>query len=164
MTKICIRFIISRCRSMHKTTQQYWEKDDLNGLENVETIAETFAIAERVLNRMPDCLGQVCGPMNNGGRGNLKDNMEVFRDMVHHLHDKGIILFDQLPFEDTFHRLTRGENPTQTYQQVIDDFYELLYHTGKVRTLYFIPGWKTSNGARWEYNRAKELGMEIVEL
>jgi hypothetical protein len=80
------------------------------------------------------------------------------------LQEKGFIVFDQMPFEETFHRIVSDENLHQKYENILTDFYEPLFALGRIDTLYFVKGWESSRGAKWEHNQAKELGLSIVYL
>lgn len=146
---------------MNELTKQYWTSEDFDTLRNAKAMTEVFAVASSILSRMPDTLAQVCGPVSSGGKGNIEDNLEYLSSCIDELQKGGLYIFDQMPFEETFHRIIREEAEQQKYTNILTDFYEPLFNIGKIKTLYFIPGWESSRGANWEHDKALELGMEI---
>lgn len=147
-----------------KVTKEYWKEKDFKNLETSKTIREVFDIASSVLSRMPDVVAQVCGPITNGGKGSIEENLNFLNYSIQELQTQGIDVFDQMPFEETFHRIIREEAEQQKYVNILTDFYEPLFNVNKIKTLYFVPGWESSRGANWEYEKAKELGIEIKFL
>lgn len=145
-------------------TKKYWKENDFRSLERSKTIHEVFGIARKILSRMPETVTQVCGPVTNGGKGSIEENLKYLSSSIQDLQMKGIFVFDQMPFEETFHRIVRDENLRQTYENILTDFYEPLFGLGKIRTLYFVPGWESSRGANWEYEKAKEMGIQVIFL
>ena len=121
-------------------------------------------IAVRVLARMPAPVGEVCGPISNGGVGSIKGNLDVFRHTIYALSEAGHTIFDQMPFEEYVHRLISDEYNAGTKHDLLEGFYAPLFEAENMQKLYFIPGWESSNGARWERKRGEQLGLEIIDL
>lgn len=147
-----------------KITIQYWQEEDFQDLKKSETITDVFKVASKVISRMPNKIGQVCGPVTSGGKGSIEENLSCLNNSIIELQEKGLPIFDQMPFEETFHRIVNNEKYNQEYGNILSDFYEPLFILGKIDTLYFVPGWESSNGANWEYKKAKELGIETKIL
>lgn len=147
-----------------KKTKEYWKDEDSNHLTEAKSVADIFAVAQIVLSRMSGKMGQVCGPVTNGGFGSVEENLNHLSKQIEELQEKGLTVFDQIPFEETFHRVVRDETLNQKYQNILTDFYEPLFTLGRIDTLYFVKGWESSRGANWEHDKAKELGLSIVYL
>lgn len=72
------------------------------------------------------------------------------------LKAQGIEIFDQIPYEFGLRRLAIKweEDGNNGYcVPILEVFYGKLIESGCINRGYFIPGWKSSVGARWE--RAK---------
>lgn len=148
----------------NKHTREYWEEKDLLELEQAESVGAMLAIAFRVLKRMPQPIGQVCGPISTGGRGSLLENLIAFNETIVELQAQGAIIFDQMPFEEPIQRVKAGL-PLDRYPTILlDEFYLPIFETGMVKKVYFMPDWESSYGARWEHEQAQRLGIEIVYL
>lgn len=147
---------------------QYWIEKDRQDLKTAETYADLRDIAMRILKRMPRPIAEVCGPITTGGRGNIKDNMKVFDRAIRDLSYWGYIrIFNQLPFEAPMHKIMRrlAKASGKKYdKRILLDFYLPIFKSGLIEIFYFLPGWRTSFGARWEHRQAKKLGIKIVYL
>ena len=150
--------------AINKSTKQYWTEEDFDALQNAQNIQDVFSIAKDVLSRMPDTLAQVCGPITSGGKGSIGENLKYLDEQIDKLQQQGVHIFDQMPFEETFQRIAYSKTSTEHHDDILNDFYEPVFQLGKIKTMYFIPGWESSKGAQWEYERAKRLGMEIIVL
>lgn len=149
---------------VNKITKQYWTDSDFIDLEKTKTIQEVCCIAMRIVSRMPQGIGQVCGPITTGGIGSIEFNLEYLNYNICELQEKGIHLFDQMPYEETFHRIINNQSEVEKSESILEDFYKPLFIQKKIKTLYFVKGWESSYGANWEYQKAKELGIDVVFL
>lgn len=143
-------------------TAKYWREEDYTDLANAQNFKDLYKIANRIFDRMPGNLGQVCGPIATGGLGDVSKNLEVFDKAIRTLQKEGKIIFDQIPFEWPMQELKK--KIPDGAKTILEDFYLPIFSSGKVATLYFIPGWETSKGATWEHEQAKKLGIDIVYL
>lgn len=146
------------------TTSQFWTEADWQDLEKATTAQEMYLIAERVLDRMPDGVAQVCGPIATGGLGSLEANLKAFDEEIKKLQATGVSVFDQMPFEMPMQGLKKDLKPGEYAYSILDDFYLPLMKNPKLTTFYFMPNWQTSKGAQWEHNLITELGKEIRYL
>ena len=146
-------------------TKKYWTKEDWENLEKVSNFADMRVIAKRVLDRIPRPVAGVCGPIaETGGLHSIEANLKVFNNTITQLQKNGLRIFDQMPFEDKMQELKAKMNREDFLKELDDDFYMPIFESGVVSTFYFIPGWETSNGAKFEHEKAKELGIKIVYL
>ena len=107
----------------------------------------------------------MCGPIaETGGLHSIEANLKVFNNTIIQLQKNGLRIFDQMPFEDKMQELKAKMNREDFLKELDDDFYMPIFESGVVSTFYFIPGWETSNGAKFEHEKAKELGIKIVYL
>lgn len=149
---------------INKNTRQYWTEENFETLEKTQTIQEVLAVAQDVISRMPDDLAQVCGPVTSGGKGSIEENLKFLDSVIDELHEQGVHIFDQMPYEETFQRIAYSKTSDQNHDDILTEFYEPIFRSGKIKTLYFVPGWESSKGSNWEYAKAKELGIEIKHI
>lgn len=117
----------------------------------------------RVIKRMPQPVGEVCGPITSGGLGSREKNLKAFLAAIAKLQAAGNPIFDQLPFEEKLYEFTQAV----WYQgglQLLNEFYLPLFQSRLIEVFYFMPLWRTSMGATWEHEKAKKLGIRIVYL
>ena len=82
-----------------EVTKKYWKDEDWDNLEKAESMVDMHIIAERIINRMPKPIVQVCGPIANGGLGSFEANLNAFNETIKSLQQQGLNVFDQMPFE-----------------------------------------------------------------
>ena len=148
---------------LNEITKKYWEEKDFQDLERAESMGDTYIIAERILKRMPKLVVQVCGPISSGG-GDSINNLEALKRAIRDLQEKGLNVFDQTPFDATVRRIKSKTLPTEYFESVLTDFHLPLFELGIISTLYFMPNWQTSHGAKWEHEQGKKMGLEIIYL
>jgi hypothetical protein len=149
---------------LSKKTKEYWQKEDWEDLEKAESVADLYAIAKRIISRMDKPLIQVCGPISTGGLGSVEKNLKVFNDTVIQLQEKGLNIFDQMPFEDQMQNMKKKSSTEKVVEDILENFYLPIFKSGAISAFYFMPSWQTSTGANWEHQKAKELGIKTVYL
>lgn len=146
-------------------TKKYWTKENWENLEKVESVGDLYIIAQSVISRMPKPFVQVCGPIATGGLGSIEANLNTFNEKIKELQKQGLIVFDQMPFEEPMQKLkTKLSSNGEYLSDILTDFYYPIFESGQISAFYFISGWQTSFGAKCEHERAKELGIEIIYL
>ena len=65
-----------------KITLSYWTEKDHADLEKAESAKDMYVVAERIYDRMPDDIVQVCGPIATGGLGSLEANLHAFNEEI----------------------------------------------------------------------------------
>jgi hypothetical protein len=131
----------------------------VNALQSNGAMAE-FAMA--MLATMPQPICQVCGPMTTGGRGSFEENLKVIDHAIRHLRAQGKSVFDQQPYQVTMQRLKAVIHDYHTC--VLEEFYLPIFRSGYLTEFHFVPDWQSSVGARWEFDRASELGIGVYYL
>lgn len=145
-----------------KQSLQHWKEEEIKELEQAQTFEHLRDVALRIVQRMPGPIGQVCGPIATGGRGSIEKNLEIFEFAIDKLVAEGKIIFNQMPFEPHMQRLVK-RGPTYSYE-LLETFYLPIFSSGKIKTVYFLPDWMSSTGAKWEYVKSIEHGLERVFL
>ena len=149
---------------LSKKTKEYWQEKDWEDLEKAGSIAELFIVAQRIIERMEKPLAQVCGPISTGGKGSVEANLHAFNETIKELHEQGLSVFDQMPFELPMKKLREKFSPNEYFESILTDFYHPLFESGAISRFYFMPDWQSSKGAKWEHEKAKELDIEIIYL
>ncbi len=137
---------------------------DVENMDKASTFEELAKIAIEIIRRMPQPLGMVSGPISHGGAGSIELNLKIFRETIQRLLDGGIIVFDQVPFEKHMRRI--GQNPEyyRSDSHLLNAFYLPVFESGLIHTMYFISGWESSSGAKWEREQVIRLNINIKDL
>lgn len=141
---------------------RYYEPEDHERMRDATTFEEMLQIAFGIIERMPDDVGMVSGPITTGGLGSRDANIEHFQATINALQGRGFAILDQMPMERHFWRIMED---TSYYRpeddHLLEVFYGTLFDQGLIRTLWMMPGWRGSYGATWEHARARKAGMII---
>ena len=112
-------------------------------------------------------LSMVCGPITTGGTGNQTYNFEVFNATIRGLLRRGKQLFNQVPYEFGLRRLAykwEAEDNSGYCMPILTVFYARVFESGAVTEGWFIPGWESSFGARWERDKLVSERCTIHDL
>lgn len=151
--------------------QHFWTEEDKARLARVATLEEAADVALAVLERMNQHASQhgreivqVCGPMSTGGLGNIAANMAHFERAVNVLKHRGLLVFDQMPFQDAIIRICKYKEGDGKYHvEILEVFYRRIFESGHVKRAYFLRDWESSRGATWERWICTELGIIVDE-
>ena len=147
-----------------EVTKKYWEEKDWQDLEKAESMIDMHIIAERIINRMPKPIVQVCGPIANGGLGSFEANLNAFNETIKSLQQQELNVFDQMPFEIPMQDFKKRVPGEEGFKSIMNDFYLQIFKSGMISTFYFMSTWQTSLGSKWEHEEAQKLGIEIKYL
>lgn len=150
--------------------ESYWTLQDAEDAEKAKTFKELSEIALRILERM--CRGttrsiiQVCGPITTGGSYNLRGNVEKLERTIQRLRKEGRCVFNQLIFTEHMLRIvgTMDGSWEDKNTRILEDFYLPIFESELIDILYFMPSWRSSQGATWEHDKALLLNIKIVYL
>ncbi len=107
---------------------------------------------------------QICAPMTTGGLGNLEANMARFYKAVALAQQKGYIIFNQGPFDTAMARLAEADTAQGRYcHAILEVFYRGIFASGDLHALWFMPGWESSFGCRWEYQVGGEHSLFLAD-
>ena len=76
--------------------EYYWTPADFEKLKNARTMSECLVIAMEVLDRMPQPVVMVSGPISTGGKGSVEENTRAFADAIRLLRVSGKTVFQKI--------------------------------------------------------------------
>jgi hypothetical protein len=148
----------------------HWTVEETQALKWVCTYEDAADIAIKILKKMSangHQVVQICGPMSTGGLGNFKDNMARFKKSIESAERYGLLVFNQLPFQDAIIRISsfdENSNGNQSYDMaILEVFYRKVFESGYVKKTLFLPGWQSSKGAQWERDLVESLGIVMED-
>lgn len=112
-------------------------------------------------------LSIACGPISTGGTGNQLRNFEVFNATIRGLERRGVSLFNQVTYEYGMRHLAHAweaEGNIGYCMPILTVFYARLFESGAIVEGWFIPGWQSSLGARWEREKLTREQCVIHDL
>lgn len=141
---------------------QYYEPEDYERMKDATTFEEMLQITFGIIERMPDRIIMVSGPITTGGLGSRDANIARFKETIAALENEGLAVFDQMPMEQHFWRImedTSYYRPNEDH--LLEAFYGQLFASGLIHTLFMMMGWRGSYGATWEHERARTCNLSI---
>lgn len=147
-------------------SMKYWRFHNLLDLKKAENYSDLKEIALDVLQRMPQPIGEVCGPISSGGYGSIEENMKDFNKTIEKLIQRRYSVFNQMPFEIPMQRMKQesGLSKEEANSQLLGQFYYPIFDSGLIKRVYFMHNWKTSHGSRIERQRTIERRISIETL
>lgn len=138
---------------------------ELVAIENSTMFEHLVPIAMKIITNLGPPMGMVCGPISAaGGTKSVERNMNIFSSHIQFLENRGLKIFNQLPFEKTLWRIIKDKAYYKGGTHLLDAFYLPIFQSGALKTFYFIPNWESSFGANWEHEQALKLGIELIYL
>ena len=145
------------------------------------------ALADSVLNDLYKQFGHleglhmVCGPISRGGTRNLVYNMEILNAGIELKQAEGLEVFVQTVREPDLWKLIESAWLATGHigycVWILTRYYLTVFKGGKrikkqhprekiciIRHAWFVYGWKTSRGTRWERKILRKLGTVIHDL
>lgn len=149
---------------------EYWTKTDLMEARGALTYKELARVGLKVLSRVyaeakaeGKKVALVCGTITNGGKLSetvARKNLKRFAEEIARLRQRGLLVFNQLPFEEHLFRIRRmhpGDGP----DALLQDFYLFIFSSRLINIASFLLGWNKSYGATWENETLTRFGVEI---
>ncbi len=150
---------------VYEITKEHEER-----LETAKDYCDVALVAIEILKGLPQPIGQICGNISSGGKNSreeIEKNLQIFEKTICKLQEQGKIIFNQVPFEKAFSRIWDNDKLSSLDKKninLLEGFYENIFKSGMVKTLYFIHGWEGSFGAKWEHDKASKLGLSVIYL
>ena len=147
---------------------EYYTEERMLAIKNSKDYKDLLLVAWDILEDMnddfaPQPIAMLCGPISNGGKGSRTENLAIFSRAIQRVSAGGLIVFNQMPFEDDIGRIFKLD-PTQQELRLLEEFYLPIFKTGFISLMCFLPNWKTSFGARWEHRQARRLKIKVIYL
>lgn len=137
----------------------------LGRFAGIRSFTGAARIALSDLLSLPDPVHIVCGPISTGGLGSVERNLIAFNAMIESLICLRFSVFNQIPYEPILWKLRaewQRKYPKKGYcMLILTHFYRYLFQSNKIKVAWFLPGWETSMGARWEHAQCLRCGIEI---
>lgn len=112
------------------------------------------------LGLLPQPVVRVSGPLTSGGFG-YEENLRRFIIAQSKLREQGFTVFDYFEGNHDERQIVPLALP---WKEVMDHYHRPIMATGLLKTVYMMPLWEQSNGAKDEHEFALELGLEIKDI
>jgi hypothetical protein len=152
--------------SIRKGTEyKYYTSKQITSIKNATTYKELLNVALEILHVMPKPIVQVCGPISTGGLGSIEKNLEVLDKTIKKLESQGYNVFGQIPYEGKMQEIKESySNNIEAGHALLEEFYFPILKAGFIEKFFFIYGWESSAGARWEREQVKKLNISAQNL
>lgn len=130
-------------------------------IEEKHQMLSTLASAAIVrLKELPQPVVRVSGPLTSGGFG-YDENLRRFIVAQEKLKADGKTVFDY--FEGNLDE--RQIVPLQLpWEEIMEHYHRPIMATKLIQTMFMMPRWQESNGAKYEHAHAIELDLQIKEI
>jgi hypothetical protein len=146
---------------------EHWTELEIEALKEAHTFEDAANIAICILGRMTSTRSQViqiCGPMSSGGLGSLSKNMERFELAIERAKLHGLVVFNQIPFQEAIIRLSDFQEGAEGYNtSILEVFYRKIFESGHIHKALFLEDWESSIGARWERDVVSRMDISVEE-
>lgn len=146
---------------------EFWTQLETEALKAANSMEDTAEVALSILCKMRgfnnDVIVQICGPMSTGGLGSLELNMFRFNRAIDVAQNNGIIVFNQVPFQEAMIRIAEQRKIKGYFMDILEVFYRQVFESGLIKKGLFLPDWQSSVGASWERELMLELGIIVEE-
>lgn len=143
-------------------TAKFWTEKHYGAAAKARNLSELLSVAYEILDSMPAPVSLVSGPITTGGRGSVAENLKIMEETIRSLESSGEHIFNQIPFETKVAELASRHDGY--FMPVLEEFFLPIFKSGKIAKIFFMSGWDSSTGARWEYEQAGKLGIERASL
>jgi hypothetical protein len=134
--------------------------DGVTEAEKHQKLTELAKLAIAHLRELPAPVARVSGPLTSGGYG-FAENTRRFALAQARLRAEGYTVFDYFGEGYDERQLVALDLP---WEVVMEYYHRPILETKLITTVFMLPRWETSNGARFERELAEALGLEIREL
>lgn len=147
----------------------YWKDRDLYLLNKVKTFEEIADVNDSVLERMPNNLIQVCGPISDLDKKTKELKEKIFRRSIAEYRRNGMIPFDHSYTWKTIDRLAQKwtEKNMGYCMPILEVVYTRIFNSGKISEVSFLPNlpiWQPSIDIEWERKNIPNFNIDILEF
>lgn len=146
----------------------HWTELEYEMLKDIKSFEDMIPVALSILKRMQLVdrhIVQICGPISTGGKGSLEENVKYFKKAQNIAIQKGLNVFDQIPFTDSIIRLVNEMNVSKGDYcfDILHKFYRGVFASKMITEFIFLPKWQESTGAKWEHEEASLHGISVKD-
>lgn len=144
---------------------QQFSEQEIAHIYQTTSFTELATIVKKALTKTNTPLVELCGPLTTGGAGSYEKNMQVYKQAATYLEQHEVHVFDLVSIEKQIVKLVNEyEDNTIAQKELLNNFFLELFSSGNIHQAYFLPGWRSSNGASWEHEQCKKLGIQTIEM
>lgn len=129
-------------------------------MEKQKALAKLAGGAIERLKKLSQPVVRVSGPITSGGFG-YEENLKRFIRAQRILRDKGFTVFDYFEDNDDESIIKSMNLP---WEEVLRYYHEPILETGLIQTVYMMPCWEESNGAKWEYEHFVSNNLKVEHM
>ena len=128
--------------------------------EKHQVLARLAECAIERLKELPQPVVRVSGPLTSGGYG-YDENLRRFLLAQEKLRFEGYTLFDYFEGNHDESQIVPLQLP---WEEVMEYYHRPIMATKRISTVFMMPRWQESNGAKYEHAHAEELELTIKEI
>lgn len=132
---------------------RFFTEEDARLLRAAMTYRDLWYVAYGILERMPDGIHIVSGPIATGGYG-FEENIRRFNRAIDILDERGYCVFSQMEFEEPTRRIQSASGHQNDGMCLMRGLYLPILNYRKVTTVCFLKEYNQSFGAQWEHDLA----------
>lgn len=140
------------------------EKEALKRASSLEEVAKIALTALGRLRSSGHQIVQICGPITTGGLGSVEANVARFKFAVQRASENGFVVFDLPAFQEAIGRVTNFQKDAPYNWGILDDFIGKVLGSGYISRAFFLPGWESSTGSKWEREQLKRLEIPFQDF
>jgi len=140
----------------------YWEDANRKEAKRAKNFNELAKVAIEILHRMkianPDII-MLAGPMWSGPLS-VEENHKRFEAGTKALIQADYHVFRQMPFQEAMKRIQKEHGYQYPNKELLEEFYGVVFATGLIKKIPFLPNYKDSYGCNWEHKEAPKHGIK----
>jgi len=145
---------------MKTVKMNYLTDDEQAALMVARTMGEIVEIALAVLERMPQPVRWVAGPLTSGRR-TAEENRKRLHRTIFHYKEIGATTFNYLPFQRRAMQIASKVQEGGIQERLRDELYAPIFRSGKIAELRIMPGSDASLNVHWMRGFASAKGIPI---
>jgi hypothetical protein len=145
---------------MEPIKMMYITDRELTDLAVTRTIEEVVEIALAVLERMPQPVRWVAGPITSGERTPEENRRRLHRTILRY-KEGGVATFNYLPFQRRAIQILSRAKRENVQERLRDELYAPIFKSGKIAELRIMPNSDASLNVYWMWGFASAEGIPI---
>lgn len=133
---------------------------ELADLAIARTVGEVAEIALAVLERMPQPVRWVAGPITSGERTPEENRKRLHRTILQY-KEVGAITFNYLPFQRQALKILSRAKLENAQERLRDELYAPIFRSGRIAELRIMPNSDASLNVHWMWGFASAEGIPI---